>query len=89
MVEESTTPDLLERWRQAADALGRGDFDAGLSCFAPDAVWEVQPRASTGRVQELWSLTVTWRAGMVDRVIGRNDIDEARAAAERLAEGWG
>ncbi len=23
---------------------------------------------------------------MIDRVIGRNDIDEARAAAERLAE---
>ena len=123
-------------WRHAADALGRSDFDAGLSCFAPDAVWEVQPLASsfegvpairsfvedwignydeyhqelvegqdlgndvvfalnrqdarlagtTSRVQELWSFTITWRAGMIDRVIGRNDFDEARAAAERLAE---
>jgi hypothetical protein len=29
---------------------------------------------------------VLWTAGMVMRVIGRNDIDEARTAAERLAE---
>lgn len=136
MPQESTTPDLVERWRHVADALGRSDFDSGLSCFAPDAVWEVQPLASsfegvpairsfveawignydeyqqelvegqdlgndvvfavnrqdarlagtTSRVQELWSFTVTWRAGRIDRVIGRNDIDEARAAAERLAE---
>lgn len=41
---------------------------------------------TTSRVQELWSFTVTWRAGMIDRVIDCNDIDEARAAAERLAE---
>lgn len=45
MAEESTTPDLVELWRQTAEALGRSDFDAGLSCFAPDAVWEVQPLA--------------------------------------------
>ena len=43
MPDESTTPDLVARWRHAADAFGRSDFDAGLSCFAPDAVWEVQP----------------------------------------------
>ena len=136
MPEESTTPDLVERWRHAADAFGRSDFDAGLSSFAPDAVWEVPPLASsfeglpairrfvedwignydeyhqelvegqdlgndvvfalnrqdarlagtTSRVQELWSFTVTWRAGMIERVIGRNDIDEARAAAKRLAQ---
>jgi hypothetical protein len=29
---------------------------------------------TTSRVQELWSFTITWRAGMIDRVIGRNDI---------------
>jgi ketosteroid isomerase-like protein len=136
MAEESTAPDLVERWRLAADALGRSDLDAGLSCFAPDAVWEVRPLAirfegiaairsfvedwignydeyhqelveghnlgndvvfalnrqdarlagTTSRVQELWSFTITWRVGMIDRVIGRNDIVEARAAAERLAE---
>jgi hypothetical protein len=37
-------------------------------------------------VQERWGYTVTWSEGMVERVIVRPDIDEARAAAERLAE---
>jgi hypothetical protein len=37
-------------------------------------------------VQERWSYTVTWAEGMIMRVITRADIDEARAAAERLAE---
>lgn len=41
---------------------------------------------TTRRVRELWSFTITWRAAMVERVIARNDIDEARAVAERLAE---
>jgi hypothetical protein len=41
---------------------------------------------SAGRVQERWSYTVTWTNGMIARVIVRPDIDEARAAAERLAE---
>jgi hypothetical protein len=41
---------------------------------------------TTTRLEELWSFTIVWRAGMIDWVIGRNDIDEARAVAERLAE---
>ena len=134
--EESTTPDLVDRWRQAAEAASRGDLDATMAIFAPDAVWEVQPLGishrgapairsfleewlgsyenydddqeegldlgngvvfvvsrldarpvgSAGRVQERWSFTVLWVAGMVMRVTGRYDIDNARAAAERLAE---
>jgi ketosteroid isomerase-like protein len=136
MSEESTTPDLVERWRQAAEAADRRDFDATMGIFAPDAVWEVQPLGishrgapairsfledwlgsyedseydqeeghnlgnavvfvvsrldarpvgSPSRVHERWSFTVLWVAGMVMRVTGRNDIDEARTAAERLAE---
>jgi ketosteroid isomerase-like protein len=136
MPEESTTLDLVERWRRAADSAYRGDLDATMAIFASDAVWEVQPLGishkgapairrfleewlgsyenykddqeegvalgngvvfvvsrldarpvgSPGRVQERWSFTVLWVAGMVTRVTGRNDIDEARAAAERLAE---
>src|SRR5205823_13352976 len=43
MSHESTTPDLVERWRQAAEAAYRGDLDATMGIFAPDAVWEVQP----------------------------------------------
>ncbi len=41
---------------------------------------------SAGRVQERWSYTVTWAEGRITRVVVRADIDQARAAAERLAE---
>jgi len=41
---------------------------------------------SPSMVQELWAFTVTWRAGLIERVVASRDIDEARAAAERLAE---
>src|SRR2546430_14587443 len=40
MPEESTTPDLVERSREMLEAANRGDFDAVISFFAPDAVWE-------------------------------------------------
>ena len=122
--------------RRLDEAANRLDFDAAVSVFAPDAVWEgrasgmafegrteirgfwedmtvaheefewrseeildlgngvvfvvsrldAHPVGSAGRVQERWSFTVLWVAGIVTRVTGRNDIDEARAAAERLAE---
>ena len=136
MSEESTTPDLVERWRQMAEAADRRDFDTTMGIYAPDAVWEVQPLGishkgapairsfleewlgsyedyeydqeeghnlgngvvfvvsrldahplgSPGRVEERWAFTVVWAAGVVVRVMARNDVDEARAAAERLAE---
>jgi ketosteroid isomerase-like protein len=139
MPEKSATPNLVERWRQAAGAASRGDLDAAMDIFASEAVWEVLPlgishkgapairsfledwlgsyenyednheegldlghgvlfvvsrpdagpRGSRGRVQERWSFTVLWVAGMVMRVTGRTDIDEARAAAKRLAESRG
>src|SRR5947209_7037593 len=40
MSDESTTPDLLELVRRLSEALSRLDFDAAMSFFAPDAVWE-------------------------------------------------
>ena len=136
MSEESTTPDLVARWRQTNEAFVRRDFDAMMSFFAPDAVWDLssagigrfegaaairtfhedwigsygeyenqlevqdlgndvsfvvlsliaRPVGSAGRVQERWGFTVTWAEGMIVRVIGSTDIDEARTAAERLAE---
>jgi ketosteroid isomerase-like protein len=136
MPEESTTPDLVERWRETNEAFVRREFDAMMSFFAPDAVWDLssagigrfegtaairsfhedwigsyeeyenelevqdlgndvsfvvlsldaRPADSVGRVQERWGFTVTWAAGMIVRVTGSTDIDEARAAAERLAE---
>jgi len=140
MPEESTTPDLANRWRASADAHARGDFDAMISFFAPDAVWDSssaglgaylegvtairsfleewiasfedyeynqeesrdlgngvsfavatfsgRPARSSrgGRMQERRSYTVTWTDGMIERVVGRADIDEARADGQRLAE---
>ena len=137
MSEESTTADPVEQVRQAAAALSRRDFNAVMSMFAPDAVWDASQTGlgtfegaeairrfvedwrgayrefeqeivegrdlgngvvftvvrqnarlagSTGRVQELRCWTGTVVAGMWVRVVARNDIDEARAAAERLAE---
>jgi ketosteroid isomerase-like protein len=42
--------------------------------------------ASDAAVQERWSYTGLWEAGVISRMIVRADIDEARAAAERLAK---
>src|ERR1700746_929286 len=137
MAEESTTPDLVERWRQASEAAERGEFEAVMSVYAPDAVWDAslpgvgtlkgmaairsfledwfgdyeeyeyqqeegidlgngvvfvvgrvdgRPAGSTGRVQERWAFTSVWAAGTIRRVTVGNDIDEARAAAARLAK---
>jgi ketosteroid isomerase-like protein len=43
MPEESTTPDLVELVGDVFGAVNRRDFDAMLSHFAPDAVWEAAP----------------------------------------------
>jgi len=40
MAEESTTPDLVELTREIWAASNRGDGDAVLSVYAPDAVFE-------------------------------------------------
>jgi len=44
---------------------------------------------SAGEVQERWSYTITWAEGMIVRVNTSADIDDARAAAKRLAESRG
>src|SRR5271165_7588013 len=45
MSEESTTPDLVELVRQANEAYGRRDFDAAMSIYASDAVWDASQTA--------------------------------------------
>ena len=40
MSQESTTPDLVELVRRLDEAASRLDFDAMVSFFAPDAVFE-------------------------------------------------
>jgi ketosteroid isomerase-like protein len=133
--EDPTTP---ERFRAAAEAFGRGDFDAALVWYAPDAVVDVSllglegvfegreairglfedSRAPyehveaaledfrdlgngvtfvvlyrRGRLRESNAMLVRrdghvaiWRDGLISRDTVYADLDEARAAAERLAE---
>jgi ketosteroid isomerase-like protein len=43
-------------------------------------------RGSAAWVQFRWGSVITWREGLIERTTNYFDTDEARAAAERLAE---
>jgi ketosteroid isomerase-like protein len=43
MFKESTTPDLLVDLRRSIEAINRGDYDATLARWAPDAVLDLSP----------------------------------------------
>jgi ketosteroid isomerase-like protein len=137
MRKESTTPDLVELVRETVEAGDRGDLDALLTFYAPDAIWDMsnvgmgefkglaairgfledwlgfyeemrweaeeirdlgngvtlavvvqtaRPVGSTGEVQVRSAGVSIWTDGLTERVMNYADIDEARAAAERLAE---
>src|SRR5271167_239046 len=134
MAEESTTPDLVDSLRRLDEAMGRGDVDAVMAFYAPDAVWDLsegglgttegvapirsffaewarnyeeiafdtgeirdlgngvsfsvvnqraRPRGSSGQVAFRYAAVTIWADGLIARVKNYNDIDEARAAAER------
>jgi ketosteroid isomerase-like protein len=136
MSEESTTPDLEERWQQRFEALSRRDFDAATAFWAPDAVWSLdawgigtfegltairgfaedwlgnyqeylaepeeildlghgvvfvtyrevaRPAGSQGRLERRQAFVGLERQGTIEQMTMYADIDEARAAAERLA----
>jgi ketosteroid isomerase-like protein len=137
MSEESTTPDLVELARRSVEAGNSGDFDAMLSFFAPDGVWDMsplgmgvfegraairgfledwqgayeefgvetekvldvcngvtvavliqkaRPAGSSGDVRLRYAAVTLWGDGLIVRLTNYTDIDEGRAAAERLAE---
>jgi ketosteroid isomerase-like protein len=140
MPEESTTPDLVELSQRLREALNRGNLDAAVALYAPDAVWDVSLlglegvfegreairgawedlrapyddlevvaeefrdlgsgvtfavvlargplRGSTRFVENRTALVTTWANGLIERntTYLDPDIEEARAAAERLAE---
>jgi ketosteroid isomerase-like protein len=138
MPEESTTPDLEESSRRLREALSRGDLDAAVAMYAPDAVWDVsllgmksafegreairgaledliapyedlevvaeefrdlgsgvtlvvslargRLRGSTRFVESRPASVTTWAHGLIERSTHYTTIDEARAAAERLAQ---
>jgi ketosteroid isomerase-like protein len=140
MSEESTTPDLVEIVRGSFEAADRRDFDALMSFYAPDAVWDMspfgmgtfkglaairaffedwmrayeeyemkleetlllgnevvlavamqkgRPAGGSGEVRLRYASVSVWENGLIVRVTNYTDIDEARAAAERLAEDRG
>jgi ketosteroid isomerase-like protein len=45
-----------------------------------------RPPDSTGWVELRYAAVYTWRDGLIERATQYSDIDEARAAAERLAQ---
>jgi hypothetical protein len=45
-----------------------------------------RPKGGSGFVELLFALVTTWADGLVEAVIAYTDIDEARTAAERLAD---
>jgi ketosteroid isomerase-like protein len=141
MAEESTTPDLAERVRGLIAAANQRDFDAVLSFYAADAIWEAESLgtsfeglaairgfvedwigayttlefkleevvdlgnglvfvvlgltgrpagSSRGTLVRRRSLLLVWVDGLIARATApSSDIDDARAAAERLAESRG
>src|SRR5438552_1533512 len=48
MSQGPTTPDPVELTRRAIKAADRGDFDAMLRTYAPDAVWDLNPLGGLG-----------------------------------------
>jgi ketosteroid isomerase-like protein len=134
--EESTTPpDLAEVARRFFEAANRRDFDAVMSFFASDAVWESEnlgtfegrsairglwedmtvvydeidslieenrnlgngvtlavtvargrPVGSSGHVPFRFATVSVWVEDKITRFTTYTDIDQARAAAGRLAQ---
>jgi ketosteroid isomerase-like protein len=140
MLEESTTPDLVELRRQSIQATSVRDADAALSFLAPAAVWDsslvglelYEGQAAirgltedwfgafaeftmeaeeildlgggvvfsvcivTGRavdtssdVRMRYASIAEWEKESIARITNYPDIDEGRAAADRLAESRG
>ena len=78
--------------RRLAQAANVRDYDAGMRlgngvAFAV-AVQSARLAGSTGLVQGRYAAVSIWSDGLIERVTTYyyTDIDEARAAAERLAE---
>jgi hypothetical protein len=82
MSQESTTPDLALLVQRRVDAVNARDIDAAMGFYAPDAVYDTSPMG-LGRFE---GRVFLWVDGLIERVTAYLDIEEARAAAERLAE---
>jgi ketosteroid isomerase-like protein len=82
------TPDLLELTRRSVEALNRRDFDAAASSYAPNAV--LKPTGMGASFEGVAAIR-----GFFEDFVGTfaeyqiEVVDEARAAAARLAESTG
>jgi hypothetical protein len=89
MPEESTTPGFLEDWFGAFDEL---DFELEeVSHLGGGVVFAVVTQdgrlvGSAGRIRQREGWVYLCVGGSIERLAPDLDIDEARAAAERLAE---
>jgi ketosteroid isomerase-like protein len=135
--EDSTPLDLVELVRRSVEEAGKGDLDAHMAFYAPDAVWDASPMGigtfegqaamrgfwedwlssyegwelqlvevqdlgngvtfgvldqrgrlagSSGEIELCYGSVTEWEDGKIARITNYIDIDEARAAAERLAQ---
>jgi ketosteroid isomerase-like protein len=80
---------FLEDWLDAYDEFEheveeRRDLGSGVTFGV--AVQRGRPRGSTGWAQVQYGVVSTWVDGLIQWTRFYKDIDEARAAAERLAE---
>jgi ketosteroid isomerase-like protein len=136
MPDESTARDLVELQKRLTAATNRGDVDAIVAFYAPDAVYDMSPigmgvfegrAAARGFIEDWWisyeesefeaeetldlgngvgfrvvvqrgrpvgssgevrlryGIVSVWEDGKIARITNYTDVDEARAAAERLA----
>jgi ketosteroid isomerase-like protein len=76
MSEESTPLDLVERTRQAFEALTGGDLDAALSLYAPDAVWDasVNGLGTFEATEAIRAFVEGWRGSFDDYAIEMEEI---------------
>jgi ketosteroid isomerase-like protein len=80
---------FLEEWTSAYEEF-RIDIEEILELGAGVTfavlVQSGRPVGSTERIRYRFAQLATWVDGVVARIAGYNDIDQARAAAERLAQ---
>jgi ketosteroid isomerase-like protein len=83
---------FIEDWRGAYEdwsLVAEEIVDLGNGAALVVAVQTGRPFASSGHVRYRFAQVITLHDGVIVRVVGYNDIDQARAAAERLAESRG
>ena len=74
--------DAYDEFQFAAEEVP--DFGSGVTFSV--FIQRGRPQGTTGWVQDRHGVVSTWVDGLVRRVAFYSDIDQARAAAERLAE---